>query len=247
MNKIISMLGASAFALGLMIDGAEARKVSYEVNGQRYRYDTRDPQQVAVARQRMEAAKAKAKADAEREGSPMVRVFGSEAQRAADEAQEKLDKLIAEQEQATSERRSRQSSYRSERRRKPVQQAREGAERPKQEQSLRAEPVHASIAAAPRLVPQPEPVQQPPVAEATGQPGIKSVSYDIESGIKTTFKTDGTIEEEPFDTSMTEDLVSQQGQTGSLAAFINQLRKAAPEEVTGSIKPKASEADAQAQ
>ena len=246
MNKIISMLGASAFALGLMIDGAEARKVSYEVNGQRYTYDTRDPQQAAVARQRIEAAKAKAKADAERKTSPLVRVFGSETQRAADEAQEKLDKLVTEQEQVASERRSRKSSFRTERRRKPrVQEARAEAEQPKEEKPLRMEPVQASIAAAPGPAPRPEPAQLPPVAEGAGQPGIRSVSYDIESGIKTTFKTDGTIEEEPFDTSMTEDLVSQQGQTGSLAAFINQLRKAAPEEVTGSIKPKANEAQAQ--
>lgn len=247
MNKIISMLGASACVLGLMISSAEARKVSYEANGQRYTYDTRDPRQVAVARQRMEAAAAKTKADAERKDHPLIKVFGSKATREADEAQEKLDKLIAEQEQASPSRRSRTSSARSERRKKPVQEERREADQPKVEQPPRMEPVQASIAATPLLAPRPEPAPQPQAAQRSGVPGIKSVSYDIESGIKTTFMTDGTIEEEPFDTSMTEDLVSQQGQTGSLSAFINQLRKAAPEEITGSIKPKPTGPEAQAQ
>ena len=250
MNKIIAMLGTSALTLGVMLHGAEARKVSYEINGQRYTYETNDPEQVVAARQRIEAANAadaaKAKANAERAGNPLVGIFGSQAQREAEAAKARLDQLIAEQEKAAAERRQ---QARAERRKKVAEQAEEERDQASAEQTAQTEPGRTRTARAPE--PSLKPAPAVPVStphEAARTLGIKSVSYDMESGIKTTFMVDGTIHEEPFDTGILEKLVSAQGQTGSLTAFIDQLRsKAAPEEATGSIMPRTAGSQAQAQ
>lgn len=66
----------------------------YEIDGQRYSYSTNNIQQVKEARQRIEAANAaaaaKARAEAERAANPFARIFGSQAQREAAEAQARL-------------------------------------------------------------------------------------------------------------------------------------------------------------
>jgi hypothetical protein len=47
----------------------------------------------------------------------------------------------------------------------------------------------------------PSPIPEP-VGSRTGQkPALKSVSFDLASGIKTVFMTDGTVHEEPIDSS----------------------------------------------
>src|SRR3954453_22903789 len=77
---------------------------------------------------------------------------------------------------------------------------------------------HAA-ASAPSLVPE-------PVGSRTGQrPAIKSVSFDLDSSIKTVFMTDGTVHEEPIDSSTASKLSAEPAGTG-LTSFLDQVRKA---------------------
>jgi len=66
---------------------------------------------------------------------------------------------------------------------------------------------------------------------------VKSVTFDVEAGIKTTIMKDGSIEEEPFDSGMLSSLLSEHGSTNSLSAFVERLRKTSLPETTGSIAP----------
>ena len=92
-------LGASLIALGLSVSVAEGKAVSYEIDGQRYTYDSHNRGQAALARKRMSAAKAasaiRAKAAEERAANPLVRVFGSKTQNEAKAADAQLQELLA--------------------------------------------------------------------------------------------------------------------------------------------------------
>jgi len=71
----------------------------------------------------------------------------------------------------------------------------------------------------------PGPVPEP-VGSRTGQkPAIKSVSFDLASGIKTVFMTDGTVHEEPIDSS-TASKVSAEPADAGLTSSHDQVRKA---------------------
>jgi hypothetical protein len=71
----------------------------------------------------------------------------------------------------------------------------------------------------------PGPVPEP-VGSRTGQkPAIKSVSFDLASGIKTVFMTDGTVHEEPIDSSTASKLSAEPAGTG-LTSFVDQVPKA---------------------
>ena len=64
------------------------------------------------------------------------------------------------------------------------------------------------------------------VSPANGQnPAIKSVSFDLSSGIKTIRMTDGTVHEEPIDSSAMSKLGSEPA-GASLTSFVDQVRKA---------------------
>ncbi|HKH27490.1 MAG TPA: hypothetical protein VKA61_04040 [Sphingomicrobium sp.] len=77
--------GLGFFAAGLaslaMLGGAQAKMVRYEINGQRYSYNTNNREQVEEARRRIAAANAAyaawLKAQAERASNPLARVLGS--------------------------------------------------------------------------------------------------------------------------------------------------------------------------
>src|SRR4051812_8347325 len=104
MSRMFTALGASVVVLAALASGVEAKTVFYEINGQRYSYDTNNRQQTAAARKQIEAAKAveaaQAKASAERASNPLVAIFGSQAQREAAEAQAKLQEVIGDQQAA---------------------------------------------------------------------------------------------------------------------------------------------------
>ena len=76
--------GLGFFAGGLaslaMLGGAQAKMVRYEINGQRYSYNTNNREQVEEARRRIAAANAAyaawLKAEAERASNPLARVLG---------------------------------------------------------------------------------------------------------------------------------------------------------------------------
>jgi len=247
MNKMLLLLGSSALMLGVTIHSAEARKVYYEINGKRYSYSTNNRAQTAEARKRIEAARvaeaAKAKAEAERSTNPLTAAFGSPVQREASEAEGRLQQVLAGGEvveaPATSlERRAaRRSSGTS-----------KADAAPQRTAALVQEP--SRQARMPVTAPSPiaEPVRLP------DRPGkVKSISFDVETGIKTTIMVDGTVEEEPFDSSMLSHLAPDHGATNSLTAFVKQLRQTTPsssEEATGSIartpdRPPRTEAAAQ--
>src|SRR5215207_10136090 len=90
------------FAGGLaslaMLGGAQAKMV-YEINGQRYSYNTNNRQQVEEARGRLAAANAayaaRLKAEAERASNPLAAVLGSPTQREAAEALARLRHVMS--------------------------------------------------------------------------------------------------------------------------------------------------------
>ncbi|QRM28013.1 hypothetical protein [Microvirga sp. VF16] len=235
MNKTLILLGASIVTHGMMFSGAEARLVRYEINGKQYSYSTNNRAQTAEAKKRIAAAKAaeaaKAKAEAEKSKYPLTAAFGSSAQREASEAEERLQKLLSgpPEYMAVSE---------------PAREPADVSDKKPQDKPSRP----ASIAKAPQKsivvvrAPASPTRVAPPVALVIAEPvdperqtKVKSVSFDIQSGIKTTVMIDGTIEEEPFDSSALSFLAPEPENTNSLMAFVKQLRKVAPEETTGSI------------
>ena len=100
MNKTLILLGASIVTHGMMFSGAEARLIRYEINGKQYSYSTNNRAQTAEAKKRIAAAKAaeaaKAKADAEKSKYPLTAAFGSQVQKDAKEADERLQKVLSE-------------------------------------------------------------------------------------------------------------------------------------------------------
>lgn len=196
MRSGILLAGALGFALATPMGGAEAKKVYYEINGQRYSYSTNNIAETEQARERIAAAKAaaaaKAKAEAELSGNPLARVFGTRAQTEAQEAEARVQQLLSAQ---------------------PREQARtRAAERPEAKPEPKPVRAQAKPAAPPpeRVAARPKP--RPPEAKpaAAGAPsttsgvradGVRSVSYDYESGIKTIMMKDGSVHEELFDAS----------------------------------------------
>jgi hypothetical protein len=101
MSKQLVGFGILGFAVCVTAGSAEAKLVRYEIDGKRYSYSTNNHQQVREARQRIEAANAakaaKARADAEVAENPFVRIFGSPTQRQAAEAQARIGQSAAHQ------------------------------------------------------------------------------------------------------------------------------------------------------
>jgi hypothetical protein len=238
MNRTGILLAASAVTLVVMSSGAEARKVYYEINGKRYSYSTNNRAETEEAKKRIAAAKAaetaKAKADEEKSKHPLVAAFGSTTQREARQAEEKLKQLLPEE---TSTTKSSQSSPgrwadRSDKRQDP------------RKDNKKHESVTVLAAQQPTLPKALATVAPPLVAQPVSTPHqakVRSISFDVETGIKTIIMVDGAVEEEPFDSSVLAHLVPEQGQANSLTTFVNQLRKAAPEETTGSVTTKVAQ------
>ena len=61
---------------------------------------------------------------------------------------------------------------------------------------------------------------------------LKSVFFDVGSGIKTTVLVDGSIHEEPFDLTALSNFISE---NGSLSGIVHRLRNPSRAEVTGSV------------
>ena len=217
MNGTGSLLGA-ALALGAMIGRAEARMVHYEINGQRYSYSSNNRAQVAEARQRIEAAStadaAKRRADTELAGNPLLKIVGSPAQREAAEAQARLQKLLSEEQRAAA----------------PFSPASaRGADRKRQ---VRQALVKGETRSRSPMTKLPWPSAQLRSGPAQQKPAVKAVTFDLSSGIKTVQMTDGTIHEQPFDSSTLSKLGSMEPATESLTTFVEQVRSRAGEERT---------------
>jgi len=251
MKKIVRFLGVSALVLGPLSSVAEAKLVHYEINGKRYSYSTNNRAQTLEARKRIEAAKiaeaAKAKAEAEKSKYPLIAAFGSKTQREAAEAQERLQALLsgkskaAEPDLADRDRDQERRTVRDDRREKKNRDAvAKEAVREERQQTAALVPEAVRPAMSPAVM-APLPAVEQPSLQGSRSKKVRSVSFDVESGIKTTIMIDGSIEEEPFDTSVLRQLVPDHGEPNSLTAFVNQLRKLAPEETTGSITPKVAQ------
>src|SRR3954466_4394500 len=89
---------AGGLASLVMLGGAQAKMVRYEINGQRYSYNTNIREQVEEARRRIAAANAAygawLKAAAERASNPLAPVLGSPTQRGAAGAQTHLNHVL---------------------------------------------------------------------------------------------------------------------------------------------------------
>ena len=211
--------GLGLFVGGLaslaMLGGSQARMVRYEINGQRYSYNTNNRQQVEEARRRLAAANAayaaRLKAEAERRANPLVRVLGSPTQREAAEALARLRHVMASSPPAepaagseTGRRAAAAERTRVAREPTPRKEAIPGfvpraePEPPGKPHKLAARPkspapVKAEKPATPKsakVAPRPKP---------TKEPAVQSVHFDPDTGIKTTVMTDSSVHEEPFE------------------------------------------------
>ena len=239
MTKVLMMLGASVVALGAFLGGVEAKTVFYEINGQRYSYDTNNRQQTATARKRIEAAKtaeaATAQAAAERVSNPLVAIFGSQTQREAEAAQAQLQQIVAEQEVAG--------------KRQPAVPATKDdsvaklANGQAGETSVKEREPAAAVAIAATQPAAVHPIAQdlrdpadPARPEGLSRAAIRLISLDAETGIKTVIRVDGSIHEELFDPSVLSTLDPAPRSVGSTRKAIgaNQSPKVSPDETTGS-------------
>jgi hypothetical protein len=226
MLRVLPLAGAAAVALGALVSDAHAKMITYEVNGVRYAYSTNNREQTLAARRHIEAAKAattaKAKADAERASNPLVAIFGSPVQREAAQARAALEQArpgsgtTGTGEVTTAARAAPPTSE-------------EGVAKPTPLQSSR-------VAKQPEAKTEPEgdQAQTKAAAAPAARPQVKSVSFDAASGIKTTFMTDGSVHEEPFDGTMLPSLAAETSAEKSLNAFVEQLRPVGHVETTGS-------------
>jgi hypothetical protein len=242
MGRIFTALGASVVVLATLTSSVAAKTVFYEINGQRYSYETNNRQQAAAARQQIEAAKAvgaaQAKAAAERASNPLVTIFGSQAQREAAEAQAKLEKVIADQQQAAAARKTQRAlptakddsvaKLAGEKVSEPVG----GNER--QQTTLAANTAVQSVTSASAT--DLRGAVKPANSDRASQAAIKSISLDAETGIKTVIRVDGSIHEELFDPSVLSTLdPDQRSATGiSSVAGAGQPYKGSPDDTTGS-------------
>ena len=100
MRKSFIPFGVACLGLCVSGPGVEAKLVRYEVNGQQYSYSTNNRQQTREARERIAAAKAaesaQARAEAEAAANPLVRLFGSQTQRQAAEAQMRVQQTLTD-------------------------------------------------------------------------------------------------------------------------------------------------------
>ena len=214
--------GLSFFAGGLaslvMLGGAQAKMVRYEINGQRYSYNTNNREQAEEARRRIAAANAAyaawLKAQAERASNPLARVLGSPTQREATAAQARLRHVLSSSPPAGPAAGSETGRLATAAERTRV--AREPTPRKETIPAFvpRAEPEHPG---KPKVAARPKPSAAVETAEKTSTPksakvaarpkarqenresAIQSIHFDPDTGIKTTLMTDGTVHEEPFE------------------------------------------------
>ena len=246
--------GVLAVALGATLGSAEAKLVRYEINGQRYSYSTNNRQQVRAARQRIQAAQQAAAERAANPlvrlfGSPTH----SNATEAQARAQQVLAQPSQAIDLTSSVRRSRASTQPrakwSRVRRAAQAEARQtrlsrtpqlladetaGKAKPATtrpdasgERLTAMDAKHEEVASlAPHATAStPGPAPEPVGSRTEQKPAIKSVSFDLASGIKTVFMIDGTVHEEPINSSTASKLSAEPADAG-LTSSHDQVRKA---------------------
>ena len=260
MNRAGCLVGAGIL-LGGMAGPVEARVVRYEIDGKVYAYETTDRQQVERARQRIGVAyaayAAKVRADAELVSNPLLKVLGSRAQWEAAAAQARLQQVMSQQEPpppAASPVTTRPSA-------KPQPTPKVGrADNRRPLPELKTEPNRATAREGTRSIVSAGPYEPkaaggqsivaPLISDATlgsapksislpgaHRPALKSVTLDLSSGIKTLQMTDGTIHEEPLESSTVSKLGSVEPAAESLTSFVEQVRSKRSDDAADPAKP----------
>ena len=205
--------GLGFFAAGLaclaLLGGAQAKIVRYEINGQRYSYNTDNREQVEEARRRIAAANAayasRLKADAERGSNPLAAVLGSPTQREAAEALARLRQLMSSsppaEPAAGSETGRRAAAAKRTPRKEAIPAPRPEPEHPgKPHRASRPKPsAPVETAEKPTTPKSAKVAARPKPTKETRESAVQSVHFDPDTGIKTTLMTDGTVHEEPFE------------------------------------------------
>jgi hypothetical protein len=212
--------GLGFFAGGLaslVIGGAQAKMVRYEINGQRYSYNTNNREQVEEARRRLAAANAAyaawVKAEAERASNPLARVLGSPTLREAAEAQARLRHVLSSSPPAgpaagSETGRGVAAAERMRVAREPRKEAIPGfvpraePEHPGKPHKVAARPKPSApvgTAEKPATPTSAKVAAKPKPTQETPESAIQSIHFDPDTGIKTTLMTDGTVHEEPFE------------------------------------------------
>jgi hypothetical protein len=236
MTKAAPAVGALMVGLSV-VGGAEAKLVRYDIDGQSYSYSTNNHEQTAVARERMAAAKAaadaRAKAQAEASANPLVRAFGSQAQRDAAAADARLREVLArnappqaapasvEVRRAAPPREAAKAEPKTPER--PTRVARGAAQDPLDTGSLeRQTPARAAQSTR-------------GARSAPAAPNVDAIVYDFASGIKTIHMADGSVDEDVFDRAMAASLKRAQRSGGPRVSFVNE-DSAAPEQTRDAAK-----------
>ena len=226
MFKPLVVLLTASLSLGAMMCCVNAREARYEIDGQRYSFDTNNRQQAAQAWQRINAAtaayRARAKASAELAANPLVGVFGSEAQREANEAQARLE-LIMRQSPPTAQRQIERGG--AAQHRPPTPQNSGIPERRPAVLQAQGPTAKRDVADQPREA-QPRSQEDAVFARGPQHLAVTWISFDLQSGIKTVHLDDGTVHEEPFDPSAFENLGSTQPRDGTLIDFVDRIQAA---------------------
>jgi hypothetical protein len=200
------VLGVSLIAFGVLISAAEAKMVSYGIDGQRFSYSTKDPEQVAVFRQRMNAAKnaaaARAKAEAERAMYPFAGLFGSPTQNEATAADAQLHEALS-----NAPRSSQPSAPRE-----TASESRTTSAHPKS-QAVRPGKQAATSTSS--------------VAATPGGARVEAIVFDFATGIRTVQMADGSVEEDLFDLAMVASVKRGNSSVGPRITFINEHIEAA--------------------
>jgi hypothetical protein len=240
--------GLGFFAGGLaslaMLGGAQAKMVRYEINGQRYSYNTNNREQVEEARRRLAAANAaygaRLKAEAERASNPLAAVLGSPTQREAAEARARLRHVLSSSPPA-----DRAAGSETGRRAAAAERTRVAREPTPRKEAIpgfvpRAEPeppgTPHTLAARPNSSAPVERAEKPATPKRakvasrpkpTKEPAVQSVHFDPDTGIKTTVMTDSSVHEEPFEPRPAASS-RQQPKTEDVTSGLHKFGKAEP-------------------
>ena len=179
--------GLGFFAGGLaslVIGGAQAKMVRYEINGQRYSYNTNNREQVEEARRRLAAANAAYAAWLLSSSPPAGPAAGSETGRG-----------VAAAERMRVAREPRKEAI-------PGFVPRAEPEHPGKPHKVAARPKPSALvgtAEKPATPTSAKVAARPKPTQETPESAIQSIHFDPDTGIKTTLMTDGTVHEEPFE------------------------------------------------
>jgi len=226
MANAAPVVGALIVGVSLAASGAQAKTVRYDIEGQRYSYSTNNREQAAVARERIDAAKAAAdsrtKAEAERASNPLVRAFGSEAQREAVAAEARLREVLARNA-------AREPSAVPEARRAPAPRRVAKAEpkpvaRPSTQAARRPaqDPVNTGSLGGRDQSARRQAESAPAARPVPAAPKVEAIVFDFASGIKTIHMADGSVDEDVFDRTMAASLKRAHGSGGPRISFVNE-------------------------